>query len=245
MLKNFLVTVVGTIFVSSAATSSAQAVGFSEFDTGYEDVGSTLSTAEVIQGSPDQSLDFIGGLLDRNTNGLYDADLYKIYLTGGGNFSATVTGGTRDGNNTPASEVVDLFLFDSAGNGIYGYGSTLPANNPLTPQAPGEYFLGITQKGLAPAFRPISSMVREDFIFPNGQGLVGPDPNVGSLYDFEPGSFRDAIGKPLVSYEINLTGTTPVPERSDGLGLLAIGILGGLAKLKANKKGLQNVSKLH
>lgn len=236
---------VGTIFVSSAATSSAQAVGFSEFDTGYEDVGSTLSTAEVILGSPNQSLDFIGGLLDRNTNGLYDADLYKIYLTGGGNFSATVTGGTRGGNNRPASQVVDLFLFDSQGNGIYGHDSTLPANNPLTPQAPGEYYLGITQKGLAPSFRPVSSFGRENFIFPNDMGLVGPNPNVGALYDFEPGAFRNAIGKPFVSYQINLTGTTPVPEPSDGLGLLAIGILGGLAKLKANKKRLQNVSKLH
>ena len=241
MLKNFLVTVVGTIFVSSAATSSAQAVGFSEFD----DVGSTLSTAEVIQGSPDQSLDLIDGVLNRNTNGLYDADLYKIYLTGGGNFSATVTGILPLAENTPVSQAVDLFLFDSAGNGIYGYGSTLPANNPLTPQAPGEYFLGITQKGLALSFRSVSSFGREDFIFPVNMGLVGPSPNVGSLYDFEPGAFRDAIGKPLVSYQINLTGTTPVPEPSDSLGLLAIGILGGLAKLKANKKRLQDVSKLH
>lgn len=237
MPKNLRSTVVGTIFVTLAATSSAQAVSFSEIDTGvYEDVGSTLTTAEVIEGSPDDSLDAISGVLDLNTNGFYDADLYKIYLTGGGTFSATITGNASNGNNTPASNLAQLFLFDSAGNGIYGHDSTLPANNPLTPQAPGEYFLGITQTGLAPSFRPVSSMFREDFIFSNGRGLVGPNPNVGTLYDFEPGAFRDAVGKPVVRYQINLTGATAVPEPSDSLGLLVIGVLGALAKLKANKK---------
>ena len=177
----------------------------------------------------------ISGFLDRNTAGLYDADLYKIYLTGGGTFSATITGNAV-GNSTPVSEVAQLFLFDSAGNGIYGHDSTLPANNPLTPLAPGEYYLGITQTGLAPAFRTVSSFFREDFIFDNNSGLVGPKPDVGTLFDFAPGAFRDAASKPEVRYQIELTGTTPVPEPADGLGLLAIGVLGTLAKLKANKK---------
>lgn len=237
MSKNLLITTVGTILFTLAATSSAQAVSFSEFDTGvYQDVGSTLDTAAAIQGSPDDSLDFIIGVLDLNTAGLYDADLYKIYLTGGGTFSATITGNASDGNNTPASNVAQLFLFDSAGNGIYGQASTLPANNPLTPLASGEYYLGITQTGLAPSFRPVSSFGRQDFIFDNTRGLVGPKPDVGTLFDFAPGAFRDAIGKPVVRYQINLTGTTPVPEPADGLGLLVIGVLGTLAKLKANKK---------
>lgn len=233
MLNKLLLATLGTTLISLQATSTAQAVSFSEFDTGiYKDAGSTLATADVISGSPIQSLDSIGGFLDLNTNDLYDADLFKIRLTSSGNFSATITGGTRDGNNTPAEAVAQLFLFDSAGNGIYGHDSTLPANNPLTPVAPGEYFLGITQTGLAPSFRPVSGFNREDFIFPNGDTLVGPNPNVGSLYDFEPGALRDAIGKPPVSYEINLTGATPVPEPSSALAVITLGAVGAVAKFR-------------
>jgi hypothetical protein len=71
-----------------------------------------------------------------------DADLYRICLTGGGTFSATTVGLTEV--NT------QLFLFDSSGLGIYAHDdgttkqSTLPAGDPLTPTAFGEYILGIS-----------------------------------------------------------------------------------------------------
>jgi hypothetical protein len=71
-----------------------------------------------------------------------DADLYRICLSGGGTFSATTVGLTEVDTQ--------LFVFDSAGLGIYAHDNgstrqaTLPAGDPLTPEAAGEYILGIS-----------------------------------------------------------------------------------------------------
>ena len=72
-----------------------------------------------------------------------DADLYRVCLAGGRSFSASTVGTTE--TNT------QLFLFDGNGRGIYAdddadgsQQSTLPAGDPLTPVAPGEYLLGVS-----------------------------------------------------------------------------------------------------
>jgi hypothetical protein len=71
-----------------------------------------------------------------------DVDLFRICLSGGQTFSATTVGLT--------DVDTQLFLFDANGYGIYAHDdgttrqSTLPANNALTPQAPGTYILGIS-----------------------------------------------------------------------------------------------------
>jgi hypothetical protein len=87
------------------------------------------------------------------TLGLGDADLYAIYVDGGGTFSATTVGGVAPGFDT------QLFLLDSTGHGVYfnddfsGFeaSSTLSAGHALTPVAPGLYYLGITAWNLRPA----------------------------------------------------------------------------------------------
>lgn len=225
MLNKLPLATLGTTLLSLLANSTVQAATLYEYDNG-QDAGSTLSTARVVDGS----IDTIDGVLyGGNTSYNLDADLYRISLPSDSNFSARVTFFRSAGNSSieVSTANAQLFLFNSQGYGIYGSRSTLPANHPLTPQTPGEYFLGITQVGLAPAFRPISSMFREDFIFPNDQGLTGPKPNVGPLYDFGPGAFRDVTNLASeVRYSISLTGTgnaTPVPEPTTMLGVLAFG----------------------
>jgi hypothetical protein len=80
--------------------------------------------------------------IDGNFANSSDVDLYRLCLPGGGSFSASTVGGS----------VVDtqLFLFDSSGRGVYGNDddgssrqSTLPAGDPLTPEAAGEYYLAV------------------------------------------------------------------------------------------------------
>jgi len=105
------------------------------------DAGSLPATAEVTTGIG--ALTAIHGTLDPATADI--ADMYKIFVTGGGTFSATTVGG--------ASFDTELYLFDSAGIGIYANDdvtgflgpSTLPAGMALTPIASGLYYLAISQ----------------------------------------------------------------------------------------------------
>ena len=79
-----------------------------------------------------------------------DVDMYKLCLPGGGGFSASTVGAT--------AVDTQLFLFDSAGLGVYGNDddgssrqSTLPAGHPLTPQAGGDYYLAVGPFNLDPS----------------------------------------------------------------------------------------------
>ncbi len=79
-----------------------------------------------------------------------DVDMYKLCLPGGGGFSASTVGGT--------AVDTQLFLFDSAGLGVYGNDddgssrqSTLPAGHPLTPHAGGDYYLAVGPFNLDPS----------------------------------------------------------------------------------------------
>ena len=78
-----------------------------------------------------------------------DVDMYKICLQGGRTFSATVPRNPID---------AQLFLFDSAGLGIYSndddsddFGpSILPAGHALTPLNPGIYYLAVNRWDVEP-----------------------------------------------------------------------------------------------
>ena len=110
--------------------------------------GELLTTAAVVSTGSGEQLNSISG----NLFGSEDVDLYQIYLTGEGTFSAT----TIDGSDADTQ----LFLFDRSGLGVYGNDdnreacncaqSTLPAGDPLTPTAPGIYYLGINVFGVNP-----------------------------------------------------------------------------------------------
>ena len=124
-----------------------------------------------------------------------DSDLYRICLAGGGSFSATTVGTTQ--TNT------QLFLFDGDGRGIYANDdaagteqSTLPAGDPLTPAAPGEYLLGVSPYDRDP-------LSAEGEIFNNVAYLVGADGR-GAAAPLE--SWAGRL-RPAGAYEITLTGT--------------------------------------
>ena len=156
---------------------------------------------------------------------LADPDMYVIRLTGGGTFSATTVGQPGTINDTL------LYLFDASGRGVYAnddavgsntFRSTLPANTPLTPTAPGLYYLLITQANYIPfSFDPLDPNRNELNIFPifPQRAVYGPTGPGGAFpiatYD---GNFASELG----SYTIALTGATfAVPEPSSLL-LIAI-----------------------
>jgi hypothetical protein len=105
------------------------------------DAGSLPATAQIPTGSG--ALTAISGTLSPSTAD--GQDMYRIYITGGGTFSATTVGGVSFDS--------ELFLFDSTGKGTYANDdvsgqsapSTLPAGNALTPLVAGYYYLAITQ----------------------------------------------------------------------------------------------------
>jgi hypothetical protein len=131
------------------------------------DAGDVPGTAQDLTNEPVQA---IAGTLATDD----DSDLFHICLTGGRAFSATTVGGT--GVDT------QLFLFDASGFGIYAHDgddttkqSTLPAGNALTPEAPGEYILGISsydrdpQSASGPIFNNVAFLTGA-----NGRGAADP-----------------------------------------------------------------------
>ena len=104
------------------------------------DAGSLPASAQTTTGAVD--------LILRRLSDPADEDVYKICLQGNTSFSA----------DTERSELFDsqLFLFDSAGRGVYANDDVvenefetssrarLPAGDPLTPSAGGVYYLAIS-----------------------------------------------------------------------------------------------------
>ena len=111
------------------------------------DAGETLNDFQVISNNLGIPVTSISGNL--GTAG--DVDLFQVFLSGDGTFSATTV------NLTDLD--TQLFLFDADGLGVYGNNndvdcnclqSTLPSGNSLTPTEAGVYFLGITGFGVEP-----------------------------------------------------------------------------------------------
>lgn len=212
-----------SLLATVLASGQAQAVTFSE----VSDAGETLNTAQVVQtGLGSQPLESISGTLSG------DADLFKIFLTGGETFSATTASG--------ASFDTQLFLFDSTGRGIYGNDnasstpglnqSTLPTGG-FSPTASGIYYLAISGFN----YDPVSSRgkIFPDFPETSFNAVVGPTgPGGGSPLSGFDGAILDNGG----SYTISLTGAKSVPEPSSVLGTLALAAWGVGSLLKNKKK---------
>ena len=195
------------ISVSAMLFFSQQAMAFTW--TEVDDAGELPSTAQSTAG--DGPLEFITGSLESPT----DVDMYVIFITGGGNFSATTVGWTMDVDT-------QLTLFDASGSGIYSNDdaatgtrqSTLPAFNPLTPTTPGIYYLAISDWD----YDPVSD---EGYIFPHPDS-IGSDTDVNGPTG--PGGGSPITGWDGIStlgggsYTIALTGATAVarlPKNAD------------------------------
>jgi hypothetical protein len=182
-----------------------------------------------------------------------DIDMYKIRLTGGGSFSASAEG-------LPPIFSLDpfLFLFDSAGLGVYanddawppdpffGPGrALLPSGHALTPLTPGIYYLAIAAYDQF----PVSPGGR---IFPfsgTGNDVSGPTDPGGAM------PVAGWVGNPFYSgaYTITLTGAefaaadAPEPAMAllAGLGVVCAAwrrrVTGG--RLSARKRALGRLAK--
>jgi hypothetical protein len=155
------------------------------------DTGELPASAQEV--GPAGPLDSIEGTIA----GSGDRDVYKVCLTGGKTFSATTTGGR-------ASFDTQLFLLNADGRGAYANDdslapqSTLPANNALTPDAAGVYYLAISAYNADPD--NVGGMIFPD----RGAGVQGPTGHGG---DLPMASWTGVTFSSGGSYAIGLTGT--------------------------------------
>jgi hypothetical protein len=187
------------------------------------DAGQLLGTAQTTTGAG--ALTSITGGLSSGT----DVDLFRIYISSPAAFSATTIGG--------ASFDTQLFLFNSAGLGIYanddsvGLLSRLPAGHVNSPTITGLYYLGISQYDRD----PYSS---GGLIFPSSPftGVFGPTGPGGALPLSNWGGSAGHGG----GYTITLTGASfshtaalPAPASSLLLGSCLV----GFAAWRRRKRG--------
>ena len=154
MRKN-LVILIGCVVALISFSPQGMAFTWTEID----DAGELPGTAQATAG--DGPLEFITGSLESPT----DVDMYVIFITGDGSFSATTVDLT-----TLDSQ---LTLFNSSGMGVCsndddatdGSQSTLPAFHLLTPTAPGIYYIAISDWD----WDPVSN---GGFIFPHPDSIA-------------------------------------------------------------------------
>ena len=225
-MKQFISAV--PILLAVFYAGQAQAVTFAEIS----DAGDKLNTAQVIP-SGTFLLDSISGTLFEN-----DADLFQIFLTGEQTFSATTRNAQTE--QIPIDELLgiptelvadpQLFLFDSAGRGMYAnddsFGSLQPTLSSLgfSPSEAGIYYLAISSSG----YNPVSNGTR---IFPDAlSGEVLPNNSNFVVTDFVGTSNTNG------RYEIALSGAKAVPEPTSILGILSLGAWGAVRRIKKVKQ---------
>lgn len=186
------------------------------------DAGELPTSAQAVYGVG--ALTTITGTIGANGFGGPDVDMYLLNLTGNGTFSATTVGLPGDLFDT------QLFLFTLDGLGVYsndddpsafGGRSTLPAFHPLTPVAPGLYYLVVSAYGRKPT---------------SSAGLIFPEtPFTGVLGPTGPGGagpitgYTGTTAEAQVSYTIALTGAQPAAIPEPGtlvlVSMTALGLL--------------------
>ncbi|MBD2061335.1 DVUA0089 family protein [Funiculus sociatus GB2-A5] len=190
--------------------------------------GELLSTSQAVSTQPPGTpLTSILGIITAGE----DIDLFQIYVNGVNPFSVTTVG-------TGTTIDTQLFLFNSAGIGIFGNdddAGTPQSTIPSTLLSAGVYYLAISTFGDS----PISAGGE---IFPSPLlGVQGPTGAGGA----SPLSawFRDSFDDNIGTYTINLTGaefttgSTPVPyEPHSALGVLVLGIWGAVSSFKKTRK---------
>jgi len=214
------IAVVGALLAALSLSSQAQAATLIE----TADAGETLGTASATGSTNGVLLTSISGTLSNAK----DADIYMINITAAASFSAQTTG----------SADTQLFLFDAAGNAVYGNDddpsglsiqSLLPSNDTLSPSASGLYYLAVSVAGYSPV-----NLVNE-LLFVDGfpTDILGPATGVSGPL----AGFSGSGSTPFGAYTITLTSTaTAVPEPSPLLSLLTMGGLGLGAALYRTRK---------
>jgi len=185
------------------ASSDAFAASWTEIG----DAGDLPLTAQTVVGSG--PLDAISGSL----SDIYDADMYRIYISDPTGFSAYASGFDPQ-----------LFLFDASGMGVEGnddvggfdFNAYLPPGNPVSPTSAGLYYLATSNWNLDP-------YSATGLIFPDTpyDGVHGPTGIGGG----DPISYWSGYGY-AGAYIIDLAGAEFVPEPATvtllGLGALAL-----------------------
>jgi hypothetical protein len=182
-----------SLTLSGASVCLAQ--GFSEVG----DAGKLPCTAQIAAGTG--SLTTITGAI-----AFGDVDMYQIFVTGGGTFSASAGGESPGYALDPV-----LFLFDANGRGVYANDDAwppdpffppgralLPAGQALTPLMAGVYFLAIAPSDIF----PVSAGGRIFPFSPTGTDVLGPTGPGGAL----PASGWSGSFFSTGSYTITLTG---------------------------------------
>jgi hypothetical protein len=175
--------------------------------------GPLLASAEDLTGT---GVTEIQGGLSGDPN---DVSLFEISILDPLDFSAlTVDAGPFGIPDT------ELFLFNSAGLGVYFNDDITPSNtlsclpssglaNPcptpaagLGPATAGNYYLGIARSANA----PLDASGNEIFTNVLSTDVVGPNPGVGALAGWDGGA-NTQPNFDLVNYDILITGTQPEP----------------------------------
>jgi hypothetical protein len=179
-------------------------------------LSATASTYTGGTGDLVSSAVFLPGGTDKITDSLGPdaAHLYGFYWNGG-SFSAYTA---------PAAVDNSLFLFDSAGRGLWACGdvsgSDVSARIDVPNLAAGSYYLGVTFYNLVPvddSYIPLFPWI--------GYPVVGQVPVDSSASAIPLSAWYDPQGSGSGSYEINFTSPTAVPIPA-AAWLLGSGLIG-------------------
>lgn len=204
----------------------------------WNEVGDAGALPTVAQGTSGVGvLSLITGILGSTT----DVDMFLLDLTGGGTFSATTV--DQEGLLFDSQ----LYLFSASGLGVYANDddlfslaprSTLPAFNPLTPVAPGFYYLAISGAPRRPISGDGSTLPAFNLIFPaepytDVAGPVGP--GGGSAITNWTNTAFEGTGAG-VTYTIALTGAQYAVPEPGTLVLLVLGASAPLACVRLRRR---------
>ena len=213
----------------------SEAITYTEQDTTYNS-HDLIGNAELLSyvSTDATALTTLNGTLGSSAGGLGEGDIYEIYISNPGAFSASTPVGGPNVNGFDTQ----LFLFNVNGTGIEanddavgGIGGASALTALATNYQPGFYYLLITGQSLNPA-----GGVNSAAVFPNdGSRVVTGPTDAGTVFS----GYTDNSTE-FGQYAINLTGVqvSPAPEPSSvALLVLAAGVAGWVVRRRRHLAG--------